>query len=113
MKITTRTGTYGTETDLYTIIEAHDQDGTLASELYADPTTGQIMQLETTAGYERQGLATALVQYAIDNGIEIYHAPEWACTEQGAAFAASCTIIDTLDDEDAYGWDDYQATLTA
>ena len=108
MKITTRTGTYYGETELQTIIEAHDGD-TLASALYADPITGQIMAIETEAGYQRQGLATALVQYAVDHGIELYHSPAWACTDEGAAFAESCSIIDTIADEDAYGWADYQA----
>ena len=108
--ITHRTGTYGTETDTYTIIEA-TIDGQVISALYADPTTGQIMNIETDKAHQGEGRARSLISYAIANGITLYHSPAWACTEEGAAFAAACDEIDTIEDEDAYGWEDYQATL--
>lgn len=111
MRITTRTGQYQNEDGIYTIIEKHDDDQ-LISAIYADPTTGQIMNIETAEGYRGEGHATSLIEYAIDNGIELLHSPIWSCTDEGAAFAeATSHLIDTIDDEDAYGWDDYASTI--
>lgn len=103
--ITHRIGTYGNEKDLNTIIEAHDENGNLASELYADITTGQIMQVETRKENRGEGIATALVQYAVDNGIALYHSPLVHCTEDGAAFVAKADMIDEIDPELAYNPD--------
>lgn len=103
--ITHRTGQYGDEAGLYTIIEAADENGAIASELYADPTTGQIMQVETRKENRGEGIATALVQYAVDNGIDLYHSPIEHCTEDGAAFAAKADMIDEIDADLAYNPD--------
>lgn len=111
MIITTRTGQYQTEEGLYTIIEKRDGDQ-LVSALYADPTTGQIMSIETAPEYRGEGHATSLIEYATDNGIELLHSPIWSCTDEGAAFAtATSHLIGTIDDEDAYGWEDYASTI--
>ena len=109
--ITTRTGTYYGEQDIMTIIEKHEEDGTLIAELYADPTTGQIMNVETAEDYQGEGHARSLIAWAIENDITLYHSPAWACTEEGQAFAEACDEIGTIADEDAYGWADYQATI--
>lgn len=111
--ITHRTGTYYNESGDMTIIEAHTEDGQLVSELYADPITGQIMNIETEEKFQGEGHARSLIQYAIDNNIELFHSPSWACTEEGAAFAAATPEIDTIADEDAYGWEDYAASIAA
>lgn len=107
--ITHRTGTYYTETTPMNIIEVHDENGTLAAELYIELEHNMIANIETKPAHQRQGLATALVQHAVDNGIEVYHAPVEFRTEEGAAFAESCTIIDELEmDEELaaeYGYD--------
>lgn len=100
--ITTRTGTYYDEPDTYRIIEAHDEDGELASALYADITTGQIMQVETREENRGEGIATALVQYACDTGIDLYHSPEEHRTEKGNDFARRCDFIDEIAPDLAY-----------
>lgn len=101
--ITHRTGTYYSEASLYTIIEAHDEEGTAISALYADPTTGQIMQVETMEDRQGEGIATLLVEYAVDNGIDLYHSPEAHCTEAGLRFReATSHLIDEIDEETAF-----------
>ena len=99
--ITHRTGTYYDEADEYTIIEATD-NGEIVSALYADPATGQIMQIETIPARRREGLATALLDYAEDHGIELYHSPEEHRTPEGQAWAEATDHLDTIDADDAY-----------
>lgn len=111
--ITTRIGTYYDEPDKMQIIEKHDDNGKLISHLYASLTTGQIMQVETVEDYQGEGHAHSLITYAVENDIELYHSPSWSCTEDGKAFAEACDEINTIDDEDAYGWDEYQSTFAA
>lgn len=98
--ITHRQGTYYGEADTMDIIEAHTEDGQLAAELYITLTHRMIANIETKPAFQREGLATALVQYAIDNDIEVYHAPVEFRTVEGNAFAQSCDIIDELDMDD-------------
>lgn len=100
--ITTRIGQYGDEEGLYTIIEAADVNGEVASELYADITTGQIMQVYTRPENRREGLATALADYAAETGIELYHSPEEHRTEEGQAWAEATDMIDEIDEDLAY-----------
>lgn len=100
--ITHRTGTYYSETTPMTIIEAHDEDGDLASELYADIETGQIMQVETEDDYRGKGIASALIDYAVAHDIELYHSPVEHCTEEGLAFAEKNDQIDVIDPELAF-----------
>ncbi|QPR31922.1 hypothetical protein I6H48_06370 [Corynebacterium amycolatum] len=103
--ITTRTGKYDDTNPNDTIsrvIEAHDEDGELASALYADLETGQIMQVETREENRGEGIATALVQYACDTGIDLYHSPEEHRTEKGNDFARRCDFIDEIDPDLAY-----------
>lgn len=100
--ITTRTGTYYSETEEMRIIEAHDENGEIASALYADLTTGQIMQVETRKANRGEGIATALVEFAVENGIELFHSPIEHCTPEGAAFAAKADMIEEIDPADAY-----------
>lgn len=103
--ITTRTGKYddtNPNDDVSRIIEAHDVDGNLVSHMYLDLTTGQIMQVETREENRREGIATALAQYAVDNDIPIFHSPEEHCTHEGLGFAYATDFIDTIDPELAY-----------
>ena len=97
-----RTGPYYSEKGDYTIIEAFTKDGEMVSELYADETTGQIMQVETTKAYQRQGIASALIEYAIAHDIDLYHCPEEHCTPEGQAFAHANNQINIIDEEFAY-----------
>lgn len=110
--ITTRTGTYYDEPDTMLIIEATENNEVI-SALYANPDTRQIMAIETTANRQGEGHARSLIDYAVANDIELYHSPEWSCTPEGWAFAQACDDIDIIDDEDAYGWEDYQANFAA
>lgn len=110
--ITTRTGTYYDETDTMLIIEATD-NGEVISALYANPDTRQIMAIETIEDRQGEGHARSLIDYAVANDIELYHSPEWSCTQEGWAFAQACDDIEVIDDEAAYGWEEYQATFAA
>lgn len=108
MNIITKIGQYPGEADDYQIIEKRTSEGELVSALYADLTTGQIMNIETEAGFQGEGHARSLIEYANENGINLLHSPEWACTEEGAAFAAATSdLIDTIEDEEAYGYASY------
>ncbi|WP_288855596.1 hypothetical protein [uncultured Corynebacterium sp.] len=98
--ITHRQGTYYGEADMMDIIEAHTEDGQLAAELYITLTHRMIANIETKPNFQREGLATALVQYAVDNDIEVYHAPVEFRTAEGDAFAQACDIIDELEMDD-------------
>lgn len=103
--ITTRTGKYddtNPNDDISRIIEAHDADGNLVSHMYLDLTTGQIMQVETREENRREGIATALAQYAVDQGFPIFHSPDEHCTYEGAMFAGATSFIDEIDPELAY-----------
>lgn len=103
--ITTRTGKYddtNPNDNVSRIIEAHDEDGNLVSHMYLDLATGQIMQVETHEENQREGIATALAQYAVDHGIPIFHSPEEHCTHEGVMFAAMTDFIDEIDPELAY-----------
>lgn len=100
--ITHRTGDYYGDGDYsYTIIEAHDEDGDLVSELYADRTTGQIMQVETIEAHRREGIATALVDYATEQGITLFHSPAEHRTNDGSDWAAEIDL-DTIDADLAF-----------
>lgn len=100
--ITDRIGTYYTEAGDYQIIEAHDEDGNLVSELYADLTTGQIMQVETVEEHRREGIATALATYATEQGITLYHSPAEHRTSDGNYWASQVGSIDEIDADLAY-----------
>lgn len=106
-----RIGNYPGETELQIIIEATNEENEVISALYADINTHQIMSIETAKEYRLQGHARSLIDYAISNDIELFHSPAWSCTAEGAAFAEACDDIDTIADEDAYGWEDFAATL--
>lgn len=110
--ITTHTGTYYDEPGTMLIIEATDNSEVI-SALYADPNTRQIMAIETIEERQGEGHARSLIDYAVENNIELYHSPEWSCTPEGWAFAQACDDIEIIDDEDAYGWEEYQATIAA
>ena len=100
--ITDRIGTYYDEPEDMQIIEATDENGEIASELYLDLTTGQIMQIETREENRGEGIATALAQYAVDHDMPIFHSPEEHRTEDGQRFAERADFIDTIDPELAY-----------
>lgn len=112
MNITTKIGQYADEAGDYQIIEKRTDEGQLVSALYADLKTGQIMNIETEEEFQGEGHARSLIEYAVAHRINVLHSPEWSCTEEGAAFAAATSdLIDTIDDEDAYGYEDFAATL--
>lgn len=100
--ITDRIGTYYGEAEEMQIIEATDENGEIASALYLDLTTGQIMQVETREENRGEGIATVLAQYAVDNGMPIFHSPEEHRTEDGQRFAERTDFIDTIDPQLAY-----------
>lgn len=79
----------------------YDEDGDLVGILYADTTTGQIMQVEVPEDRRREGIATAMTTYADDHNIDLVHSPEEHRTEEGAAWADTI-LIDTIDPADAY-----------
>lgn len=99
--ITHRTGDYYGDNDTLTIIEAHE-DGQLISELYADPDTGQIMNVETIKDRRGEGIATALIDFAEANGIELFHSPVEHCTPEGLTFAEKNDHIEIIDEDLAY-----------
>lgn len=104
--ITHRIDTYQEDKDPSIIIEKHDQDGNCISELVANPETGQIMWVHTLEKDRLEGHARSLITYAIEHDIELYHSPEWSCSEPGGwAFVQACDEIDVIKDEDAYGWE--------
>ena len=83
--LTYRTGNYYGDTAAYHIIEAHDEHGDLAGELYADHTTGQIMQVEVTEARRGEGIARHLYQHA-ETHFTVYHSPDEHCTPEGLTF---------------------------
>lgn len=112
MNIITKIGQYPGEAGDYKIIEKRNDEGQLISALYADLETGQIMNIETEEEFQGRGHARSLIEYAVANGIDLLHSPEWSCTEEGAAFArATSDLLDTIDDEDAYGYESFAATF--
>lgn len=99
--ITNHVGTYYNEdTTQYNIFEAHNEEGELVSELYTNIETGQIMNIWTREENQREGIATALIRFATDNGYTLLHSPEWQCSEDGQAFVASIDFIDTINIEE-------------
>ena len=94
--ITHRIGPYYHEDGDLQIIEAHE-NGQLISELYADLATGQIMQIETIPSRRREGIATALLDYAGAHGIELFHSPVEHCTPEGLAFAERQGLDDPVE----------------
>lgn len=95
--LTYEVGTYYDETDPMHVLRALDEDGEMISELYADLTTGQIMQVETIASRRREGIATALAEYADEQGIELLHSPEEHRTPEGDAWAYQLNDLATID----------------
>lgn len=63
-------------------------DGEVVSELWVDTETGEIGQVETAAGHQGNGYASALYHRAAAE-IDIYHAPEGHRTPEGDRFARS------------------------
>ena len=95
--ITTRRGDYyGDATDNLTW-EITDEQG-IAAELYIHAEHHMIMNLTVRENRRGEGLARALYE-AADATATIFHAPEWACSPEGAAFAEAMggeTISDDL-----------------
>lgn len=89
MQMTTETITYKArsyygEAEVMHSWTITDEDG-VAAELYADYTTGQIMQVEVREDRRGEGLARALYETASDQ-ITLYHSPDEHCTPAGLAF---------------------------
>jgi len=86
-------------------------DGQVVSTLYIDPTIGEVMNIETDAEHQRQGLASHLYATASASHL-VLHAPESHRTPAGAAFAARvggdalpCTHGCCDDESSDAGWD--------
>lgn len=92
--------TYYGEADLMHCIRAC-QDGELIGELYANLTTGQIMQVEVNEDRRGEGIARAMAEFAGEH-FEIFHSPDEHCTEEGLAFKAALDDIETIPAELAY-----------
>jgi hypothetical protein len=61
-------------------------DGITVAQLWTDLATGEIGNIETTRGHERQGYATALYRHAAAR-TEIFHAPVSHRSVEGNAWA--------------------------
>lgn len=61
-------------------------DGETAAELWISTETGEIENVETKPGHQRQGYAAALYRQAASE-IQIFHAPESHRSVEGHAFA--------------------------
>ena len=97
-EITTRRGDYYDDGTDNLIWEITDEQG-IAAELYIDAEHRMIMNIEVRADRRGEGLARALYEAATATGT-IYHAPVWACTPEGAAFAQAMGG-EVMDDETA------------
>lgn len=64
---------------------AATDNGTVIGELYADLTTGQIMQIEVDTNRRGEGIATAMYRAAVTQ-TALYHSPDEHCTPEGLAF---------------------------
>lgn len=85
MEITYSTGTYYSESEILHRWFAIE-DGERIGELYVSMTTGVIMNVEVDTDRRGEGIARALYE-AATTAMSVKHAPEWACTHEGAAFA--------------------------
>jgi len=63
-------------------------DGEIASRLWVDMTTGEIMNVETEPAHQRNGYASALYRQAASE-MPIYHAPATHRSYAGSRFAES------------------------
>ena len=63
-------------------------DGELVSELWINPETGEIAQVETAKAHQGSGYATALYRAAAST-MRVYHAPAAHRTPEGDRFARS------------------------
>lgn len=87
MEITYSTGTYYGEAEILHRWFAIE-DGERVGELYVSMTTGVIMNVEVERAHRGEGVARALYE-AATAVMTVKHAPEWACTPEGAAFATA------------------------
>jgi hypothetical protein len=85
MEITYSTGTYYDEAETLHRWFAIE-DGERVGELYVSMATSVIMNIEVNADRQGEGIARALYEAATAQ-MTIKHAPVWACTPEGAAFA--------------------------
>lgn len=100
MEITYRTGKYYSEEHgEYHIIETVC-GGRVIGELYADITTGQIMQIDVDKNFRRQGIASEMYKFA-ESKFGIFHSPDEHCTPEGMAFKCAVGGVD-IDPELAY-----------
>lgn len=63
-------------------------DGVTVSHLWVDIPTGEICQVETGPGHQRQGYASRLYRAAAAQ-MSVYHAPQAHRTPEGRRFADS------------------------
>lgn len=61
------------------------EDGAVIAELYADLTTGQIMQVWVADHRRGEGLAREVYETAAAQ-IDLYHSPDEHCTPEGLTF---------------------------
>lgn len=67
--------------------------GEVVGGLWADPETGQIMQVETAPHRRREGVATALYQ-AASGQVSLYHSPTEHRTPDGHRWAKAVGGVD-------------------
>lgn len=83
--------------------QAITTDGDIASELYVDPTTLIIANIETASAYRREGIATALFEAAEKQLPEVLHARPTHRTPEGDGWAdAVGGDTEEIDDELEY-----------
>ena len=77
--------------------------GELASELYVDPTTLIIANIETASPYRREGIATALLRAAENQLPEVLHSRPHHRTDDGNEWAESVGgDTEDYDEEEMY-----------
>ncbi|QPK81100.1 GNAT family N-acetyltransferase [Schaalia sp. ZJ405] len=97
MNIEQTIGTYYDEPELLDIFTAFDDDEAVGS-IYINRDHKVIMNIEVDEDRQGEGIARALFEAADEALRGIYHAPAWACTDEGRGFALAMGG-DIIDDE--------------
>ncbi len=98
--ITKRIGKYSEDDTTESLIyEVADEDG-IAGDLYVDIDSHLILNIEVRKDRRCEGIARSLYEHAKQDLGDIYHVPEWGCTDEGLAFVHAMGG-DIMDDEKA------------
>lgn len=101
-EITYAVAAYPGETRPLHRFQAITDSGDIASELYVDPDTLVIANIETASDYRREGIATALFAAAEDRLPEVLHARPKHRTPEGAGWADAVGGESEDADEEVY-----------